>query len=133
MQWPFIRFMGMQEPASSIFSILNGAVAVYMLLQFRKRVPSTAPMYEAWHGYFAVSSCWYFSLSLDLLEASCQVILAYMADIRNQITGMVCVTFLLTAQIATNQQVLNSLSFTRSLIHLCNGFDYSQPLAFPFN
>ena len=47
----------MQEPASTIFSILNGIAAVFMLIQFRKRVPPKAPMYEAWHGYFAVSIC----------------------------------------------------------------------------
>ncbi|XP_033639470.1 post-GPI attachment to proteins factor 3-like [Asterias rubens] len=53
-KWPFVRFLGMQEPASTIFSILNGIAAVFMLIQFRKRVPPKAPMYEAWHGYFAV-------------------------------------------------------------------------------
>lgn len=37
-KWPFVRYMGMQEPASVIFSILNLAVHTYALIKLSKRL-----------------------------------------------------------------------------------------------
>ncbi|XP_063964299.1 post-GPI attachment to proteins factor 3-like [Lytechinus pictus] len=44
-KWPFIRILGVQEPASVIFSIANGFAQVFNIFQLRKKVPNTAPMY----------------------------------------------------------------------------------------
>jgi len=54
-QWPFIRFFGVQEPASVLFSVLNGLAYLYTLLKLRELVPSTAPMYYLWHFNALVS------------------------------------------------------------------------------
>lgn len=37
-KWPFVRYMGMQEPASVIFSMLNLAVHAYALIKLSKRL-----------------------------------------------------------------------------------------------
>jgi len=44
----------MQEPASTIFSALNGLSHIAMLRYFRAHVPSDAPMYYLWHIYALV-------------------------------------------------------------------------------
>ncbi|XP_022099023.1 post-GPI attachment to proteins factor 3-like [Acanthaster planci] len=89
-KWPFIRFMGMQEPASSIFSILNGLVAVYMLIQFRKQVPSTAPMYETWHGYFAVQiNTWVWSTVFHFRDVTWTEKMDYISAFSLIVSGLV--------------------------------------------
>lgn len=48
-KWPFVRFLGIQEPASMIFSILNG-LAHLCIFRYRKYVHKSTPMYYVWHG-----------------------------------------------------------------------------------
>ncbi|XP_061193950.1 post-GPI attachment to proteins factor 3-like [Saccostrea echinata] len=47
-KWPFIRVFGIQEPASVVFSILNG-LCHFRILTYRKVVPSTTALYYVWH------------------------------------------------------------------------------------
>lgn len=54
LQWPFVRFFGIQEPASTFFSILNFYFNLKMLKRFRKFVPSDSPLYWLWHIYCLV-------------------------------------------------------------------------------
>ncbi|KDR20100.1 Post-GPI attachment to proteins factor 3, partial [Zootermopsis nevadensis] len=61
-QWPFIRILGIQEPASVIFSILNFIAHYMMLRKFRREVRKTSPMYWLWHAYAMVClNCWFWS------------------------------------------------------------------------
>lgn len=61
-KWPFIHFYGIQEPASVLFSILNGLPHIYMILKFRKTVSSNSPMYIIWHLYAMVGvNTWFWS------------------------------------------------------------------------
>ncbi|KAH8319946.1 hypothetical protein KR074_009737 [Drosophila pseudoananassae] len=48
-KWPFLRLMGMQEPASVLFSALNFAVHVRMLRKFRREVRPDSPCYMLAH------------------------------------------------------------------------------------
>lgn len=60
-KWPFVRFFGIQEPASVLFSILNG-VWHLRILTYRKLVPSTTPMYYIWHIYALIGfNAWFWS------------------------------------------------------------------------
>jgi hypothetical protein len=54
-KWPFIRFFGIQEPASAFFSLLNFYAHVKMIKRFRKEVPSDSPLYWLWHYFCFVS------------------------------------------------------------------------------
>lgn len=48
-QWPFIRFLGIQEPASVLFSIFNGIGHILGWRMFRLIVPNTDyNMYSVW-------------------------------------------------------------------------------------
>jgi len=61
-RWPFARVLGLQEPASVLFSILNLVSHLYMLISFTSLVPSHAPMYRVWLVYSVVSmNAWIWS------------------------------------------------------------------------
>jgi len=61
-KWPFIRWMGMQEPASAIASLLNGLTNYLMLRRFERIVPPTTPFYHLWRFYAAVAiNAWFWS------------------------------------------------------------------------
>lgn len=54
-KWPFVRILGIQEPASAIFSILNLLPHIYMFREMRKTVSSETKTYPVWLGYSLVS------------------------------------------------------------------------------
>lgn len=54
-QWPFIRVLGVQEPASAAFSIFNFYAHYAMLKRFRKEVPNDSPLYWLWHCFCFVN------------------------------------------------------------------------------
>jgi len=61
-KWPFIRILGIQEPASTLFSVLNLLSNLYMLTWFIKTVPSTTPMYLVWVLYSVTAvNAWFWS------------------------------------------------------------------------
>ena len=48
-QWPFVRFLGIQEPASVLFSIFNGVGHILGWRMFKSTVPNTDyNMYSIW-------------------------------------------------------------------------------------
>ena len=68
MQWPFIRVYGMQEPASVLFSIGNGLSQVYFVVQLRRRVPNTVPMYYLGLFQGLVSVQYWMNLCISSLQ-----------------------------------------------------------------
>ncbi|ELU10150.1 hypothetical protein CAPTEDRAFT_219496 [Capitella teleta] len=85
-KWPFVRFFGIQEPASAIFSLFNGAAHLYMLIQFRKSIPSRTPMFYIWHLYALVSAnAWFWAMvfhtrdkpSTEFMDYVCAVSLVF--------------------------------------------------------
>ncbi|MCL4152882.1 UNVERIFIED_CONTAM: hypothetical protein GTU68_006431 [Idotea baltica] len=62
-KWPFIKVWGLQEPASVLFSFLNWLANVYNIIQFRKVVPSSAPLYLLCHSHFLIcANAWIWSM-----------------------------------------------------------------------
>ncbi|KAL9913996.1 per1-like protein PGAP3 isoform 1-T1 [Glossina fuscipes fuscipes] len=62
-QWPFIRFMGLQEPASVYFSILNFVAHVRNIKRFRREVRPDSPCYKLWHLFaFVCLNGWLWSI-----------------------------------------------------------------------
>ena len=76
-KWPFIRILGVQEPASAFFSILNLLPHVYMLRKIIRTIPSDTITYRVWVGYALVSiNTWIWSTVFhtrdwDLTEKVC--------------------------------------------------------------
>ncbi|KAM8714400.1 hypothetical protein ACLKA7_014519 [Drosophila subpalustris] len=48
-KWPFLRLLGMQEPASVIFSVMNFVMHLRLLYKFRREVRSDSPCYKLAH------------------------------------------------------------------------------------
>ncbi|XP_019876423.2 post-GPI attachment to proteins factor 3 [Aethina tumida] len=53
-KWPFIRVLGIQEPASVLFSLLNFYMHLKMIMKFRKEVRPDSPCYWLWHIFCLV-------------------------------------------------------------------------------
>ncbi|KAL9094743.1 MAG: hypothetical protein Q9165_003014 [Trypethelium subeluteriae] len=62
-KWPFHRFMGMQEPFSVVFSLLNYLAHDYGLGKLQEKIPKEYPLrkYYMGFGYFGLAS-WIFSM-----------------------------------------------------------------------
>nr|CAH7752827.1 unnamed protein product [Callosobruchus chinensis] len=61
-KWPFVRVMGIQEPASVAFSLLNAYCHFRMLKKFRNAVRPDSPLTWLWHVYFLVCvHAWFWS------------------------------------------------------------------------
>lgn len=61
-KWPFVKWLGMQEPASALFSALNLLTHLGMYVEFRRKVPASAPMFNVWSGYaFIAVNAWAWS------------------------------------------------------------------------
>ncbi|VVC98602.1 unnamed protein product [Leptidea sinapis] len=44
-KWPFKRILGVQEPASTLASLLNLAAHVYMFTEMKRQLPAASRMY----------------------------------------------------------------------------------------
>ncbi|CAL8072846.1 unnamed protein product [Orchesella dallaii] len=53
-KWPFIRLWGVQEPASTVFSLVNLLSHVFGIWHLRKNVPKDAPLIPLWYLFAAV-------------------------------------------------------------------------------
>ncbi|XP_050537327.1 post-GPI attachment to proteins factor 3 [Daktulosphaira vitifoliae] len=61
-KWPFKRILGLQEPASVAFSILNLLTNLFMFNRFREQIRFTLPSFNIWSLYTLVSAnCWIWS------------------------------------------------------------------------
>ena len=55
-KWPFVRLLGVQEPASVLFSLLNGAAVVVGYLRFSTSSPSDYHLHSVLHVQLLVST-----------------------------------------------------------------------------
>nr|SVE78888.1 EOG090X0702 [Daphnia lumholtzi] len=78
-KWPFIRFWGIQEPAATLFSILNLVGHVVMIRRFRKEVKPSAPFYLMTH-YFCIICCqaWLWSTIFHIRDVRFTEIMDYL-------------------------------------------------------
>ncbi|KJE91022.1 post-GPI attachment to protein factor 3 [Capsaspora owczarzaki ATCC 30864] len=61
-KWPFTRFAGMQEPASVLFSILNGMAHIYGARRYAQAIPEQYAFRRLWIGYAVVNvNTWFWS------------------------------------------------------------------------
>lgn len=61
-KWPFVRVMGIQEPASALASVLNFAVNFLMFQRMRKKTPRNYPYKQVWNLFAFVSlNTWFWS------------------------------------------------------------------------
>jgi len=92
-KWPFTRMLGMQEPASVLFSIMNLLTNLYMIIWFRNIVPGSAPMINVWTFYsFTAVNAWIWSTIFHTRDTANTEMLDYFSAFLTVLTSlMVCV------------------------------------------
>ncbi|KAJ8969576.1 hypothetical protein NQ317_000072 [Molorchus minor] len=125
-KWPFYRFLGLQEPASVFFSLLNAYVHLMMIRKFRKEVRSDSPLYWLWHAFFIVClHAWFWSAVFhardfpltELLDYTCAFSIVLMSCyvmairvLRDILPGfaLIIITFLFTVFFAKHVSYLST-------------------------
>ncbi|TKX26445.1 hypothetical protein C1H76_1408 [Elsinoe australis] len=79
-KWPFHRFLGMQEPFSVLFSLLNYLAHSWGISQLKTTIPSSYPLRKFYlgFGYFGLAS-WIFSMIFHTRDSSVTEKLDYFA------------------------------------------------------
>uniref|UniRef100_A0A1I8HRI4 Post-GPI attachment to proteins factor 3 n=1 Tax=Macrostomum lignano TaxID=282301 RepID=A0A1I8HRI4_9PLAT len=98
-RWPFLRLLGLQEPASALFSALNCACHVYMFAAFREQVNPQSPMYNVWHLYSLVAiATWLSSTVFHAKDIPLTEQLDYFSALLYLLTCLFCLACRLTVQ-----------------------------------
>nr|SVE93645.1 EOG090X0702 [Scapholeberis mucronata] len=78
-KWPFVRILGIQEPASMLFSLLNLASHLFMIKRFRREVSPKAPFYWITHIFcFVCCHAWFWSTLFHLRDIRFTEIMDYL-------------------------------------------------------
>ena len=88
-KWPFYRFLGMQEPFSVLFSVLNLLAHIWGVSQLREKIPPTYPLrrYYILFGYFGFSS-WMASILFHIRDFTVTEKADYFAAGANVLYGL---------------------------------------------
>lgn len=88
-KWPFHRYLGMQEPASVLFSLLNFLAHDWGMSQLRAHIPASYPLrkYYLGFGYFGLAS-WVFSMVFHTRDFATTEKLDYFAAGASVMYGM---------------------------------------------
>lgn len=70
-KWPFVRIFGIQEPASALFSVLNGATVAIGFYKFRHRASKAYPYHKVLLFQFVVNiNTWMWSTIFHVRDLS---------------------------------------------------------------
>jgi hypothetical protein len=90
-KWPFIRFIGMQEPASVFFSALNFFVHFQGIQEFRSKVHHDAPLFQMWHTFTVICmNAWTFSMIFHARDFPLTELLDYVFAYSMVLASAVC-------------------------------------------
>ena len=64
-QWPFVRVLGVQEPASTVFSLFNGLTILTAYVWFRREAPMAYPYHPVLKLQMMVSPTWLYTGSSE--------------------------------------------------------------------
>nr|SVE94265.1 EOG090X0702 [Simocephalus serrulatus] len=78
-KWPFVRVLGIQEPAATLFSILNLTCHIVMIRKFRREVNPKAPFYLLTHLFcFICCHAWFWSTVFHIRDVRFTEIMDYL-------------------------------------------------------
>lgn len=108
-KWPFVRWMGIQEPASTIFSLLNLGIHLKMFQQFLKDTRPSNPMYKIWIFYALCSiNGWFWSAVFHTRDLAFTELMDYLSAF-----GMVlCSAYSIGMRLLLNFHAVWSLVFS---------------------
>ncbi|OWF35639.1 post-GPI attachment to proteins factor 3-like [Mizuhopecten yessoensis] len=89
-KWPFIRLFGIQEPASVLFSILNGLFHL-RILTYRRLVSPSVPMYYVWQCVAVISMhTWFWSTIFHTRDTPVTEMMDYFSAFSLVLSNLFC-------------------------------------------
>ncbi|XP_066588065.1 post-GPI attachment to proteins factor 3 [Prorops nasuta] len=118
-KWPFVRILGFQEPASTIFSILNFYSHWIMFKKFRKEIRSSYPMFYN-YSYFSIVCLngWIWSAIFHARDKQFTEIMDYSSAFAMVLTLLYCLFIRLTYKSKKLFVVLTCIYISILYIHL---------------
>ncbi|KAL7640973.1 UNVERIFIED_CONTAM: hypothetical protein RMT77_008110 [Armadillidium vulgare] len=128
-KWPFKRFLGLQEPASVAFSVMNFLSHCYNFKNFRKSVPPNAPFYYLWHLYFLISlNAWFWSVCFHARDTSFTEKLDYFSAFSMVLSTFLMLLLRASGKLQTTRKILIAvgalLFYLYHIWYLSRNFDY---------
>ena len=96
-KWPFARFLGCQEPASVVFSLLNLYAHVTMYWKFKRKFGPAHPMFYVW-SYFSTICIhgWFWSSIFHARDAPFTEVMDYSCAFIMVLTLLYCMLLRIT-------------------------------------
>jgi len=114
-KWPFIRFLGLQEPASVLFSILNLYAHATCYFKFKKEIRSTSPMFFVWTWFTAIClHGWFWSTIFHARDKDFTEVMDYSCAFAIVLTLLYCLLLRLTCR----NETMNKTFFGITCIYL---------------
>jgi hypothetical protein len=139
-KWPFYRFLGMQEPFSVLFSLLNFLAHDWGMAQIRERIPASYSLrkYYLMFGYFGLAS-WIFSMIFHTRDFAVTEKLDYFAAGASVLYGLYYTPiriFRLDKKVPVKQSLLRLWTMTCIALYTCHvlyltiwSWDYTYNMA----
>lgn len=139
-KWPFYRFLGVQEPFSVLFSLMNFVAHDYGMGRLRETIPATYRLrrYYLLFGYFGLAS-WTFSMLFHTRDFGVTEKLDYFAAGASVMYGLYYTPiriFRLDLKTSMNDSIVRAWTFTCIALYLAHisyltfwRFDYTYNMA----
>ena len=92
-----MRVLGLDEPASVVFSVLNLLGHVVGLYRLRSIIPATAPMANTWQLYSLVGEAVFYFLRFTVMQSGFDLLLLFIEN--PQLCRGSCVALILILQL----------------------------------
>ncbi|XP_001607194.2 post-GPI attachment to proteins factor 3 [Nasonia vitripennis] len=110
-KWPFIRMIGLQEPASVIFSILNFYAHATYYLKFKKEVSSSSPMFFIWTWFTAIClHGWFWSAVFHARDKDFTEVMDYSCAFAIVLTLLYCLLLRLSCRDGIGSKVFTLIT-----------------------
>jgi post-GPI attachment to proteins factor 3 len=130
-KWPFVRFLGLQEPASVVFSLLNLAAHYYLFNKFRRKVRPDAPLFWTWNLFSLVCmNAWIWSTVFHARDYPVTEIFDYIFAYSMVLSSFYC---MLMRLIHRKSKIVQSTVSLSCFIFFVNHFKYLIVGRFDYN
>ncbi|XP_043467900.1 post-GPI attachment to proteins factor 3 [Leptopilina heterotoma] len=137
-KWPFIRILGVQEPASTLFSVFNLYEHVTEYLKFKKELEFSDPMVYVWTYFFLIcTNSWLWSTIFHAKDEYFTEVMDYSCAFTTVLTLFYCFLLRISYQDSWNMKIFFATTcayagiLSMHLSHLWSGsIDYGYNMKF---
>ncbi|KAK9501460.1 hypothetical protein O3M35_012176 [Rhynocoris fuscipes] len=133
-KWPFVRFFGIQEPASTLFSLLHLGLHIKYFSKFLKETKFSNPMFKVWISFGLISiNGWFWSAAFHTRDTAFTELMDYLSAFSLVFSSAygICMRLLICKRRIYQLlvTVLCFLFYTNHAMYLSSGiFDYKYNL-----